>query len=106
MYRSDLIAEIVRALPRLGIRAARKHFPINDAPGRDFKLLVCLVCSGKLSLSLVRRVTIPQHTFVNMSDEVKSKGGVIIEVGDTVETPYRGGTHTFEERAVLLFDLF
>lgn len=32
----------------------------------------------------------------NMSDEVKSKGGAGIEVGDTVETPYRGGTHTFE----------
>jgi len=31
-----------------------------------------------------------------MSDQVKSKGGVGIEVGDTVETPYRGGTHTFQ----------
>ncbi|KAK5093947.1 hypothetical protein LTR70_004473 [Exophiala xenobiotica] len=31
-----------------------------------------------------------------MSDQVKSKGDVDIKVGDTVETPYRGGTHTFQ----------
>ncbi|KEF63727.1 uncharacterized protein A1O9_01705 [Exophiala aquamarina CBS 119918] len=29
-----------------------------------------------------------------MSEDVKSKGGATIEKGDTVETPYRGGTHT------------
>lgn len=31
-----------------------------------------------------------------MTDSVKSKEGEAIKVGDTVETPYRGGTHTFD----------
>jgi len=55
-------------------------------------------CCALVSFPAARTlIALTQHTFANMSDEIKSKGGASIEVGDTVETPYRGGTHTFEE---------
>ncbi|KAK5074950.1 hypothetical protein LTS08_005473 [Lithohypha guttulata] len=36
-----------------------------------------------------------------MSEEVQSKNGEAIEVGDTVETPYRGGKHEFQVDKVI-----